>query len=352
MVLVRDPFYSPSGHIVYLDGRGSIWALPFSLTTRRATGDPFLIAEQAGRPSVAADQTLIFRDRSGAEQRLVLVNRRGEKIAEIGQPQKRMVYPSLSPDERRVVVLSSRQIWVHEVGRSMKNLLPFGDQLPGRPIWLNSGREILFSSQQGIHRGAADGAGEAELIYDSEGSEFASNQSRDGNYVLYDLNGGDILYLERNADGGLEAKPFLTEKFIEKAAQISPDNRWLAYVSYESGLAEVYLRRFPEGDLRRKVSQSGGRGVRWSRDGRKLYYMSGNTVFEVDVKLGPTPEISEPQSLFQARIGDEVNVSDYPRYDVFADGERFVMIEPMPDSQPKIRFIENWYEEFRGREQD
>ena len=350
--VVRDPFYSPSGHIVYLDGRGSIWALPFSLTTRRATGGPFLIAEQGGAPSVSADQTLIFRDRSGAEQRLVLINRRGEKMGEIGQPQKQMVYPALSPDERRVVVCGSRQIWVHEVDRAMKNLLPFTDRVRGRPIWSGSGREILFNSTQGIHRGAADGAGEATLIYDSEGFEFVSDWSRDGAYIFYDLNGADIWYLERNTDGGFEPKPFLTNQFVEKAGQISPDNRWLAYVSYESRVAEIYLRRFPEGDLRRKVSQSGGRGVRWSRDGRKLYYMSGNTVFEVDVKLGPAPEISAPKPLFQAPIGDEVSISDYPHYDVFAGGERFVMLEPMPDSQPKIRFVENWYEEFRGREQD
>ena len=322
------------------------------MTTRRATGDPFLIAEQGGAPSVSADQTLIFRDRSGAEQRLVLINRRGEKMGEIGQPQKQMVYPTLSPDERRVVVRGSHQIWVHEVNHAMKNLLPFGDQLPGRPVWSDSDREILFSSRHGIHRGAADGAGEAELIYDSEGFEFVSDQSRDGNYVFYDLNDGDIWYLERNADGGWEAKPFLTAKFREKAARISPDNRWLAYVSYESGVAEVYLRRFPEGDIKRKVSQSGGRGVRWSRDGRKLYYMSGNTMFEVHVKLGPAPEVSPPQPLFQARIGDEVSISDYPYYDVFADGERFVMLEPMPDSQPRIRMVQNWHEEFRGREQE
>ena len=102
-----------------------------------------------------------------------------------------------------------------------------------------------------------------------------------------------------------------------------------------------------------KVSQNGGRGVRWSRDGRKLYYVNGQTLFEAAVKLGPKAEVGSPQIVFEwPGLADAASVSAYPRYDVFADGERFVVLELLPDSEPKIQFVENWYEEFRGREQD
>ena len=351
--ILRRPFYSHSGHIVYEGAFNSIWALPFSLTTRQVTGEPFLIAENGARPSVAADQTLIFRDLSGGGLRLVSVNRRGVKTGEIGQPQTRIGHPSLSPDERRVAAISSGQIWIHEVDRPNRSLLPFEDRSAQHPIWSSSGREILFTSSQGLYVQAADGAEEGRVIYDAEGFQFASDWSRDGAYIFYDLNAADIWYLERKTDGGFEPKPFLTSEFTEKAAQISPDNRWLAYVSDETGIREIYLRRFPERDGRVKVSQNGGRGVRWSRDGRKLYYVNGQTLFEAAVKLGPKPEVGSPRIVFEwPGIADAASVSAYSRYDVFADDERFVVTELLPDSEPKIRFVENWYEEFRDGMQD
>ena len=350
---VRKPSYSTSGHIVYEGALNGIWALPFSLATRQITGEPFLIAENGTQPSVAADQTLIFRDRSGGGLRLVSINRSGAKTGEIGQPQSLIRYPSLSPDQSRVAATSSGRIWIHAVDRPNRSLLPFEGRLTSRPIWSSSGREILFTSSQGLYVQPADGAETASLIYDAGGFEFASDWSRDGAYVFYDLNGADIWYLERSTDGSLEPKPFLTSKFTEKAAQISPDNLWLAYVSDETGIREIYLRRFPERDGKEKISQNGGRGVRWSRDGQKLYYVNEQALFEVDVKLGTTAEVGTPRMVFEwPGIADAADVSAYARYDVFADGERFVALELLPDSEPKIRFIENWFEEFRDREQE
>jgi len=349
----RRPVYSPSGHILYEDALNNIWAIPFSLTTRQAAGEPFLVAENGARPSVAADQTLMFGHRSGGVHRLVSVNRRGERTGEIGQPQTSIGYPSLSPEGRHVAVSSSGQIWIHEVDRPNRSVLPFAGRSAQHPIWSSSGREILFTSSRGLHVQAADGAEEGRVIYDAEGFEFASDWSRDGAYIFYDLYGTDIWYLERNTDGGFEPKPFLTSEFTEKAAQISPNNRWLAYVSDETGISEVYLRRFPERDGKEKVSQKGGRGVRWSRDGRKLYYTNGQTLFEADVKLGPKAEVGLPRIVSEwPGLADVASVSAYPLYDVFADGEQFVVTELLPDSEPKIRFVQNWYEEFRDRTPD
>ena len=150
-----------------------------------------------------------------------------------------------------------------------------------------------------------------------------------------------------------EPKPFLSTEFTEKAAQISPDNRWVAYVGDETGTLEVYLRPFPAADRRFKVSASGGRGVRWGRDGRKLYYVAGQTLFEVAVELGHEPRIGEPKAVLDwPGIAVYTNRSAYSAFDVSADGQRFVTLEPLPDREPKIRLIQNWYEEFRDREID
>jgi hypothetical protein len=162
-----------------------------------------------------------------------------------------------------------------------------------------------------------------------------------------------VWYLERNAEGGFEPKPFLTSQFTEKVARISPDNRWVAYLSDESGTVEVYLRRFPQGDKKKKVSRNGGRGVRWGRDGRKLYYTAGQALFEVDVGLGPAPVMGEPQQVFEwPGIADAVSISSYSGFDVSADGKRFVVQEPLPGSQSRVTIVQNWFAEFEDRQKD
>jgi hypothetical protein len=323
----------------------------------QATGEAFPIAEKGVLPSVAADQTLVYENVSGRSARFIWVNRRGEKVAEIGQPNDALgQYFSLSPDNRFVAERNAGRTWVHEVDHPNKSVLPFAEQAQGPPMWSSSGTEILFSTiatTHGLYIGAADGSQQAKRIYDSEGYEFASDWSRDGSYIFYDLDGQDVWYLQRNTEGGFEPKPFLTSGFAEKGARISPDNRWVAYVSDESGTVEVYLRRFPQGDNRTKVSRSGGRGVRWGRDGRKIYYTDGQSLFEVAVRFDSAPAVGTPQPLFDwPAIADVANVSSYSRFDVSADGERFVVQEPLPESQARLTIVQNWYEEFRNRERD
>jgi Tol biopolymer transport system component len=346
---IQGVCYSPSGHLVYDDARNTIWALPFSLSRRQVAGEPFPIAENGVRPSVASDQTLVYTDVSERSARFIWVNRRGEKTAEIGQPNEALGrYFSLSPDDRFVVEGSSGRPWVHEVDRPTKSVLPFPERASGPLIWSSSGSEILFSTAQGLYIGAKDGSQPTKRIYDAEGYEFASDWSRDGKYVFYDLHGQDVWYLERNAADGFEPHPFLTSEFAEKAARISPDNKWVAYVSDESGTVEVYLRRFPQGDSRAKVSRNGGRGVRWGQDGQRLYYTAGQTLFEVAVRFDPAPMIDAPQKVFEwPGIADVANVSSYSSFDVSADGKRFVVQEPLSQSQSRLTIVQNWHAEFQ-----
>jgi Tol biopolymer transport system component len=137
--------------------------------------------------------------------------------------------------------------------------------------------------------------------------------------------------------------------------QFSPDSRYMAYQSSESGRYEIYVQPFPEGAAKWPVSTNGGSQPRWSADGTELFYVEGSTLMAVAVSTEGSFTIGPPQRLFEsedllARIINGVS------YDVFPDGQRFVMIEPVVDSdeeatEPSIRIVENWYEEFRDREQ-
>jgi len=361
------PVYSPSGHIVYQRQDG-LWALPFSLDALKPTGEAFPIVEGDGSPSIAKEGMLVSvelpRGRLG---RLVWRDRAGKKLGEIGQPQQSVRTPTLSPNGRRVAVLAieggNRDVWVHEVDRPVKRRLTFHAAWGSRPQWSPSGREITFLSLRGgnwdIFRRAADGTGEPELLVGTEAAERPWGWSRDENYLLYTTQaegGRDLWYLERKGDGEeFESVPFLTTPFNEDAPNLSPDGRFLAYCSDTSGEYQVYVRPFPSGDGQWQVSANGGNQPRWSRDGKELFYVEGDTLAAVEVTTSPafalvstTPLFSDPH-LSSATSGQIA-------YDVSADG-RFVLVESVgsesAEARPtSIHVVENWYEEFRNREQD
>ncbi len=139
-------------------------------------------------------------------------------------------------------------------------------------------------------------------------------------------------------------------------ARFSPDGRYVAYVSNESGQMEVYVQPFPEGGRKVTVSSNGGRQVRWSRDGKELFYVEGQTLVAVSVSSGSSFSAGSATRLFEhPGLGLGAGILSAP-YDVSADGQRFVVAEPLGEgadaTKPSIRVVQNWYEEFRGREQD
>ena len=293
-------------------------------------------------------------------------DREGKKLDVIGQPQDLILFPALSPDGRQVAVRGTEDnnvdVWVHEVGRSLKRRLTFDAAIDSRPIWSPSGKEITFRSARGegydnIYIRPADGTGEPALLVGTALDKRPNDWSPDGKYLLYSVNGEetgwDLWYLRRKKDGsGFEPVPFLQTSFSERAAKFSPDGRFVAYVSDESGRNEVYVRPFPGGDGKWQLSGNGGAQPRWSKDGKELFYVERDTLMAVAVATTLSFTSGAATRLFQDAYLLGLDAS---RYDVSGDGRRFVLPEPVAGAEekpPSIHIVQNWYEELRDREQE
>jgi Tol biopolymer transport system component len=359
-------FYSPSGHLVYQPSYSThdLWALPFSLDTLSAAGEAFPIAENARIPSVARDGTLVYLDGApeGAPQ-LVWLDRRGNKTGEIGQPQQSLGFPALSPDGRLVAVEAEGDVWVYDIERGVRTRLSTGPEHDRRPVWSPAGDEVAFTSLRAgnddIFLRQADGSGEEMLLATTPRHERVSDWSLDGNYLLYHLRSsgdeGDLWYLMRSEDGsGWDPHSFLQTSFGEVTPRLSPDGRYVAYLSNESGQYEVYVRPFPDGGRKVTVSSNGGTKVRWSRDGNELFYVEGQTLVAVSVVSGSSLSVDSVTRLFEHPSLSRGGF--FAPYDVSADGQRFILPEAVrasaDASEPSIHVVQNWYEEFRDREQD
>jgi Tol biopolymer transport system component len=202
-----------------------------------------------------------------------------------------------------------------------------------------------------------DGTGAAVVLAESSG--IANHDwSRDGKYLVYQhFNAGtgtDIRYVELQP-GGDPRKPvaFLSTAANERVPRLSPDGRFLAYVSNEAGSNEIYVRPFPDGAGKWQASASGGTQPRWRSDGKEMYYVKDNALMAVAVSTGQGFTLGPPQRLFES--ADLRHTLAATQYDVTADGQRFVTIAPVQQDEPappKIHIVLNWYEEFRDRERD
>jgi Tol biopolymer transport system component len=376
--------YSKSGHLIYHPGNNidtGLRALPFSLEDLAVVGEPFPI-EAGGRfASVATDGTLVYND-SGTirslPRQLVWKDRAGRTVRRIGQPQAAMQTPSLSPDGRRVAVGGveggPEDIWLHEVDRPVKTRLTFDEGYDSHPKWLPAGDAIAFTSDRSGNRELylrrIDGNSPAEPLLEPDPSvrRYPSDWSKDARLALFYERpvesplAHDLWYLERRDDGsGYEAVPFLQTPFSEITAQFSPDEKWVAYASNESGRYEVYVRSFPDGGGKQQVSVNGGGRPRWSQGG-EIFYVEESTLIAVPVSTRPTLTIGQPQRLF---LSEQLGLLDQIfTYDITPDGQQFVLPEAVQSEdasaeaesgdrpRPSIRIVRNWYEEFRDREQD
>ena len=165
----------------------------------------------------------------------------------------------------------------------------------------------------------------------------------------------DIWYLRRKEGGGWEEFPFLQSEYVEQLAKLSPDGQFIAYGSNQSGEREIYIRSFPDGTGLRRVSANGGTQVRWRKDGKELFYVEGDSLMAVPVATTPTLTIGAAEKLFSDDSLIFGGATDWLNYDVTPDGQKFILREQEAGAEasgPELRVVQNWFAEFRDREQD
>ena len=356
----HQPFYS-AGRLVYQSSpiTEDLWALPFSLETLTAAGEAFPIAQTARGPTAAADGTLVYFDGAGSqEERLAWRDRSGERLREVGRPHPGIHSFDMSPDGRQAVVSIEGDIYVEDLERGVSTQLTFTDEPEQFPVWAPWGAVFARGDPELLFR-PLDRSREMEtLVGGAEGLPVAYDVDPGGRTVLYGVavspTNYDILHLERSPDGSLsEPKVFLADPFETVDAQISPDGRHVAYSSRVTDRWDVLVQPFPDGGPQVQLTPEGGSQVRWNPNGKELFFVLEDTLYAVAVTAEPEFRAGKPRALFS----DAAFRTRFarPRYDVAPGGDRFLLAEPVTDDEvpkPRIRVVQNWAEEFRGRERD
>jgi Tol biopolymer transport system component len=362
--------YSPTGHLLYRrepQNRG-IWAVEFSLEELRTTGKPFLAIPEGDIPHVASDGTMVHTvGAAGRTSELVLMDRDGTNRTRLGEPQNFEPRPALSPDGRRIAVeikAEGTNIWVLDSLRGTQTRLTFEDGDEFDPYWHPDGTRIYYVSGIGsenfqIWTKLVDGTEDAVSLGRGSGPRV----SQDGRILLlnfYDLEtqNWDIYQLPLGEDGlaAGESKPFLVTDAIEHGGDLSPDGRYVAYHSLESGQTEIYIKTFPEGRGKWQVTIDGGFWPQWSAAGDELFFMKGPDLHVVSVETERTLSLGTPQFVFSRKADTHLQPFGWPdSYSMTGDAQRFLVIEPTESNEDRaaargLVVTQNWFSEFRDSE--
>jgi len=355
------------GYLLFLRER-VLLAQRFDASKLELSGEAFPVAEPVGvdalawqsRFSVSESGVLVYDSSGGSNRHLVWLDRSGKPLQTLGSPGTYWNL-DLSPDGRRVAAnrtdpqTGSGDIWLFDLARGSNPRFTFHPALEGAPLWSPDGSRIaFFSSRDGpynLYQKATSGAGEEQLLLKTNANKWPTDWSRDGRFLLYTeldpKTRADLWLLPLTGETkNTERKPvpFLRTEFDERNARFSPDGKWMAYQSNESGRYEIYMRAFspnqPPGGGRWQVSTGGGVEPRWRRDGKELFYLAPDRkLIAVEVKAGANFEAGIPRPLFQTRVFPGRIVA--ARYDVTADGQRFLVNSEVEEGEAATVIL-NW----------
>jgi Tol biopolymer transport system component len=348
-----DSWLAPSGYLFFMS-RSDLMAVRFNPARLEVEGKPFLV-----QPGIAADistgaghyalapagmlayapagkdddlRSLVWVDRQGVQERLT-VNRGA------------FSYPRLSPDGRLLAIVietmeGKSNIWIAEAASGVFRRLPTeGDTI--FPVWTPDSKKICFASDRlgrwQIFLMPIDGNAAPEPLYQSDNPVAPNSWSPDGRFLAFtefsSETGPDLWIL--SLEGRRSARLFLRTPYAEWGGAFSPDARWLAYTSNDTGLAQVYVQPFPSLGERIQISTAEGREPVWSRDGRELFFRCWNGLMGVNIPMGAAFDL-EPPRLVAAGEYETGDIAVFPNYDVSPDGNRFVLI---PREQRERRLL-------------
>jgi serine/threonine protein kinase len=350
--------YGPPGYLLFVSEH-ALMAEAFDATRLRSSGEPFQVADhvdlitanlQAGF-SVSETGVVAYYSGDGSRlnSQLTWFDRSGKTAGTVGEPGS-FVKPAISPDGRMLAVdrldaqSGAYDVWEYDLARGSPTRVTFDARQDGYPVWSPDGGSIAFAGNRAghyqIYRKSAGSNAQDELLLESPLDKFPSDWSRDGRYLIYyqidPVTKYDLWALPLTGDR--KPYPLLQTTFNEHRATLSPDGRWLAYTSDETGKDEIYVQSFPSLGNKRKVSDGGGTRPVWNRDGKELFYIASDRKLMVSaVSGGAKFEAGSPQPLFATRQ----NLTRF--FDVSPDGRRFLLVDPLPDPvTPPINLLFNW----------
>ena len=350
--------YAPTGHLLFLRS-GTLIAQPFDPESLTLAGEGMPVAERVRRTgrfeaafSVSRNGVLVYQSGSGSvASELRFLDRSGKEGGTVGKPAE-YTGPRISHDGTRVTsaildpVTQKSDIWVLDIDRGTATKLTFDPENDRGPIWSLDDRKIYFG---GLRHGKGDvfakssfGTGSEEPVYGTPDPDFLMSLAPDGAsaWIQTNVAGKPSDLFRLNLSDG-KASLFLGTPFAEVHPAPSPDGRWLAYASDESGRMEVYVQSLSDDGGKWQISTDGGTFPLWTRGGREIVFQGrDNRLIAVDIRLDPGFSAGTQKPLFDPRMRTDIP----PRmWDVSADGERFLVVRPLdaPDVEP-LTLVQNW----------
>jgi serine/threonine protein kinase/Tol biopolymer transport system component len=374
--------YAKSGHIIFARN-GNLLAVPFDIDHLRILGDPVVLVknvlvepEGAAQFDISDNGTLVYISGGLREslRNLVWVDRSG-KIQQLTLPPRAYEVPSLSPDDRRVAVTintgANSDIWMSDIYAGSTIRMTFDQNEDLAPLWALDGRRIAFSSEMSqsapqLHWMPADRSANPEILVRAEEAskvDTPGSFSSDGKNLAFssvDLNAGNLdqwtncnVLIASQKDSKWSIKAFANSRFAEHSPAFSPDNRWIAYVSDESGVDQVYVQPFPGPGGKTMVSVDGGTEPVFNPGGRELFYRDGDTLMAraVNTSGAAFSVVNPPEKLFSVQSWFSHDIGLLGRnYAVFSDGKRFLMVQSRSNSSvTMLNIIMNLFEELKQR---
>ncbi len=345
------------GHLLVVR-QGTLMAQRLDADRGAVFGQPFPVAEKVGRDalrgrerfSVSGNGLLVYESGGGEWSQLTWLDRGGKQLEAVAAPIHGLIHPQFSPDEKQLAFIQTDDqngdIWTRDMARGISTRFTSDPAFEGYPLWSPDGRRMVFSSNRegpyDLYIKGISGASHEQPLLKTANRKFATSWTADGHLLLYHdvdpITKDDLWVLPM--EGERKPSVFLRTTSDEGHGAFSPDGKWIAYQSNESGRFEIYVQPYPATGAKWQVSKDGGNMAAWRRDGKEIYWLEESALMAAEVKSGPVFQPGVPQQLFETGIRKIRN----ERYAVSGDGKRFLVPLPVMETVAirPTTVVENW----------